>query len=350
MNKSIAVFVGLGLLIALVLFSMTYSVSFHEVAIKTRFARADSQSVVSEPGLHFKLPLIADTVTKIDTRLQLRESPMETIQTADGQQVVVRAFMMWRVNKDQALNFYQKYPGGVDEANDKLVDTFRTAITQGLSQFRFDDLIGPTSRLQDAEQAIQNVMLLVAQKSGFEPVSVGISQLQLPPKTAMAVLDRMVATRTKIADIERIRGQAVATAIESRARADADKIRSFAEQLAGEIRAKGVQVAANYVSQMNEEPNLAIFLEWLTALEATLSRHTTVVMPTAFSPFHLVNLETPRDGQGIPQPTSGQFPTPRPSTVTQQDDLGPIPPDQRAPADEAQIERQSSAQRDAKGS
>lgn len=327
MSKSIAVFIGIGLLIALVLFSMTYTVNFHEVAIKTRFARADSQSVVTEPGLHFKLPLIADTVSKIDTRLQLRESPMETILTADGQQLVVRAFLMWRVNKDDALTFYRNYPNGVEDANDKLVDSFRTAITTGLSQYRFDDLIGPNSRLQQAEQTIQRELVAVGQKAGFEPVSVGISQLQLPAKTTLAVLERMTTTRNRMAGIERNRGTSIATAIESRANADARKIQSFADQLAGEIKAKGIESASVYLTKMNEEPNLAIFLEWLNAVEATLSQHTTLVMPTAFSPFHLVNLETPRDGQGIPQPTSGgQFPLSKPNAITQDAHAEPAKP------------------------
>ena len=109
MSKSIAIIVGLVLLVALVLFSMTYTVSFHEVAIKTRFGKTTADSIVTEPGLKFRLPLFADRVTVYDTRLQVRETPLETIQTADGRQVVTRAFMLWKVNTNgqEPLKFHE---------------------------------------------------------------------------------------------------------------------------------------------------------------------------------------------------------------------------------------------------
>ena len=339
MSKTIAILVGLGLLIALVLFSMTYTVNFNEVAIKTRFSQASSRSIVDEPGLHFKLPLIADKVTKIDKRLQLRESALETIQTADGQQVTVRAYLMWKVNEkdDGPLVFFNKFPGGVEDANSMLVDPFRTAMRVGLSQFAFDDLIGPTSRLRDAEQAIRKEMIDMAGKSGIEPVSVGISQLLLPPRTTLAVIDRMIATRNKLADLERNKGNSDATAIESAARANADKIRAFANQRAAEIRAIGNQNAAKYLTLMNQEPGLAIFLTWLDALETSLSRHATLVIPTSITPMHLIDFDTPRDSQGFPQPAAGaETPLTKPATITQ---------DQDQSKSSAQTEQAATAQR-----
>jgi regulator of protease activity HflC (stomatin/prohibitin superfamily) len=312
MTKSIALIVGLVLLVALVLFSMTYTVNFHEVAIKTRFGREGK--IVADAGLHVKLPLIADKITKIDTRLQLRESPLETIQTSDGQQLVVRAFMMWKVNEkvdensSGPLDFHKSFPSGVEEANQAIIDQFRTALRLGMSRYAFDELIGPSSRIEKAEQAIKAEMVALTQSRGIEPVSVGISQLLLPPKTTTAVLSRMQATRKNISEIERDKGSAVATGIDSKARADADKIRTFAQQRAAEIRTAGKKNEAFYMAQMNQEKGLAIFLNWLDALESTLSRNTTVVIPTAFSPFHILQLNTPTDGQGIPVPTAGDAP------------------------------------------
>jgi regulator of protease activity HflC (stomatin/prohibitin superfamily) len=223
MSKLIAIVIGIILLVSLVLFSMTFTVNYHEIAIKTRFGRTGSESVIDQPGLKFRLPLSIDSVTKIDKRLQLRESPLETIQTSDGQQVVVRAFMMWKVRAKESgpLEFYQTFPGGVTEANESIVDQFRTAMRVGLSRYAFDDLIGPHSRLQAAEQAIMDEMVVV-KKKGIEPVSVGISQLMLPPNTSLAVMERMSATRTKMSEIERDKGQADATAIESQAKAKSD--------------------------------------------------------------------------------------------------------------------------------
>lgn len=330
MTKPIAFIVGLVLLVALLLFSMTYTVSFHEVAIKTRFGR--EQTVVADAGLHFKLPLIADKITKIDTRLQLRESPMETIQTADGQQLIVQAFMMWKVREadNGPLDFYASYPAGVEEANQSLTSQFGTALRVGLSRYSFDDLIGARSRLQDAEAAIKAELDSMSAK-GIEPVSVGVSKLMLPTKTTQAVLTRMQAARRQISEIERDRGNAKATAIESQARADADKIRTFADQRAAEIRSAGKKNEAEYMAKMDQEKSLAIFLAWKDALQTTLSQNTTLVIPTAFAPFHILQLNTPTDGQGFPKPTAGDLPIAAPSPSAKANES----PSRSAPADAA---------------
>jgi hypothetical protein len=141
---------------------------------------------------------------------------------------------------------------------------------------------------------------------GIEPVTVGVSQLVLPPKTAQAVLMRMQATRTKLSDQERGKGQARATAIQNRAAADAEKIKAFAEQLAADIRAKGEQESARYLTRMGEAEELAIFLLWCDTLQSSFSKYATLVMPVSTAPLHLLNLGTPVDRHGIPQPPTTQ--------------------------------------------
>ena len=68
MNKSMAIFIGVVLLIVLLVFSMTYTVNYNEVAIRTRFGRADSSSIEREPGLKFRMPLFGDRFTTVDSR------------------------------------------------------------------------------------------------------------------------------------------------------------------------------------------------------------------------------------------------------------------------------------------
>lgn len=308
MSKSLAITIGLILLAALLLFSMTYTVNYHEVAIKTRFGQINDSSVVKKPGLQFRLPLFADKVTTYDTRLQVRESPLETVQTSDGQQVMVKAYLLWQVDKDAAdgpVKFFQSY-SSVDEANASLTDQFKTAMRSGLSKFAFNDLIGAQSKLGDAESAIRSEMMAV-QSKGIKPVSVGVSQLILPPRTAQAVLNRMQATRAVLSEAERNKGTAQAASIRNRAQADSEKIKAFADQRAAEIRAAGEQTAATYYTQMAEAQDLAIFLEWLDAWRATMSKYATVILPVTAAPIHLTNLAGPVDDHGIPQP-----PTTRP--------------------------------------
>jgi hypothetical protein len=57
--------------------------------------------------------------------------------------------------------------------------------------------------------------------------------------------------------------------------------------------------AAEYLAQMSQDEELAIFLVWLDALKTALSDNTTVILETDFAPWHLM------DGPsgGIPQPS-----------------------------------------------
>jgi membrane protease subunit HflC len=319
MTKSIAVIIGIVLLVVLVLFSMTYTVRYNEVAIRTRFGKTGAGSIIDQAGLHLRLPLFADKITTIDTRLQLAESPMEIIQTLDQQQVQAKAYLLWQVQKDGEgpLNFFKSHPTGVQEANQWMIDQFRTAINVGLSRYAFEELVGSQSKLAAAEQTILDEMTKRAQARGIQPVSVGVSQLVLPSRTTSAVLKRMEATRAYLSEAERARGDAEASGIESRAYAQAEKIRNFAQQMAEEIRAEGNKDAARYIELMGQEPDLAIFLTSLDALQAMLSEYTTFIVPAYFDPFHLVNLDSPTDERGIPQPRARSKPG---ETVTVQDE------------------------------
>jgi len=312
MTKTIAIVVGVVMLLVLLLFSMTYTVSFHEVAIKTRFGELNQDSIVREAGLKFRLPLFADQVKLYDTRLQLRESPLELVQTRDEQQVMVKAFLMWRINTEGngPLDFHGSY-ADVREANDAMIDQFRTALRSGISRFTFDELAGSQTKLKDAEQAVSDTMLAMTGKTGVKPVTVGISQLILSPKTTIAVLQRMQATRKSLSDAERIQGGAAAQEIRSRAEKEAMKIRAFAEQRAAEIRTKGEEAAAAILAEMGQERELAVFLQWIDAMDASLGENTTLVIPTSFQPFNLMNLQTPVNETGFPLP-SAQVP---PSSV-----------------------------------
>lgn len=304
MNKAIALGVGLLLVVLLLLFSTTYTVKFNEVAIKATFGRTGEQSVIREPGLHFQWPVFIDKVTKLDTRLQLVESPHEEISTSDGLQIVVRGYLLWKIREGGEQQFV-KENSSIEGATQNLPGQFRTAFTGTLSQYSFDDLVGPASRLRAAEDAIKRALTETLVDLGIEPVAVGISQVMLPAKTSRAVLQRMQATRNVRAEAERYKGNAEAERIQSEAKTMADKIRAFATQRAEEIRALGEVQAAKYLEQMSqdqESEDLAVFLVWLNALERALGDNTTVILPTYLEPFHLLNPNDATTRGAIPQP------------------------------------------------
>ena len=301
MKKAVAIIVGLVILFVLVLYSMTYSVGFNQVALKSHFGKVDASSIIREPGLHFRWPFFADSVTTYDKRVQLLETGEENLQTTDGLQVVVKAFLLWKVDEEGEgpLHFYQSYPEMMD-ARAALFSQFRDAVSV-VSEYEFSDLLGPSSTLDEIEgQILKRMQASVAQ--GVKPVSAGVSRILLREKTTTQVIDRMQAERNTLAENERARGEAEAERIGSEAQTIRDKIYAFAEQRAQEIRTRADERGARYLEEMSQDEELAIFLIWIDTLEKALAKNTTVILDTDFAPWHLMKAEAPEGGLEIPQP------------------------------------------------
>lgn len=316
MKKAAAIVIGLAILFVLVLFSMTYSLGYNEVALKSHFGKVDASSIVREPGLHFRWPFFADSVTTYDKRIQLLQTGEENIQTADGLQVVVKAYLLWKVDEegDGPLHFYQSYPE-MNDANYALITQFRDAVSV-VSEFTFNDLIGSDSKLDDIEQSILKRMhVSVAQ--GVKPMSAGISRILLREKTSQQVIAGMRARRDTLAENERARGEAEAERINSEARTIRDKIYAFAEQRAQEIRTIADERSARYLEEMSEDEELAIFLIWIDTLEKALAKNTTIIIDTDFAPWHLMKPEPPVGGLTIPKPEEYLNPVDAGSTSSQ---------------------------------
>ncbi len=299
MNRTIGFVVGALIVLVLVLYNTTYTVNFHEVAVVTRFGKP--AGVETRPGLHLKAPFFIDQVTRIDTRQQLIESPLETVLTRDGQQVMVQAFMTWRVDSDAdaTLRFFTSY-GTVDGAAKDLETQLQGAL-RAIGGYAFADLVGPSGKIAEAEASILED-LRRTRLAGTMPVAVGISQVVLPSKTSVAVLRRMAAVQETLANLEEAKGASAAEALRSQAKSQADIIMNFADQWAARIEAKGNEEATRYYQEMKGEADLAIFLAWLDTLRMSLSQSTTYITDTTRAPFHLIDLDAPVDAKGIPQP------------------------------------------------
>jgi membrane protease subunit HflC len=301
MNKrTSAIALGLAIVAVLVLYSTTYTVNFHEIAIRERFGVPSG--VERNAGLHFKWPFFIDNVTKIDRRKQLAESPLVQTATADGLQVVVQAYLFWQVKDTDAdvQAFYQSYGGSIDAASKDLEQALAGAV-KAVAGFRFDELVGPNARLADAENAIL-AGVSATTKTGVQPVTVGLAQVVLPERVSVPVLSRMSEVQNTLARLESARAASQADALKSQANSQADTIRAFAAQWAARIEAKGNEEAAVYYERMKEHAELATFLAWIDAMRAGLRGSTTFVGDTTTAPFHLLDLSTPLDANGVPQP------------------------------------------------
>jgi membrane protease subunit HflC len=282
-------------------FMMTFTVRFTETAVVTTFGRAGENSVVDSPGLKFKWPTPVQSVTVYDTRARLLETREETQQTADQRQLVIGAFLTWRV--EDPLAFYQAHreegssPSEHYRKAEKNIESlFRSALAE-VSRYRLDELFatGDTpSSLPGLEAAMLSRMTsgqADAQGYGVAVEFVGIKSIELPSSATSQVMEQMKKEREKIAADAESQGEARAQAIRASAEDDAERIRSFVRPAAAELEAQGDAEAARWLAQMAEAPELAIFLEQVRLLREGFGRKATIVLPTTFPGLQLLDLD-----------------------------------------------------------
>jgi hypothetical protein len=110
---------GVLVLIAAMLFvaySALFTVHQTQQALVLRFGEV--RTVVTEPGLHWKVP-VADNVVMIDKRILDLDSPVQELIAADQRRLVVDAFARYRIV--DPLRFYQSV-GSVAVADSRLAD------------------------------------------------------------------------------------------------------------------------------------------------------------------------------------------------------------------------------------
>ncbi len=285
-----AIFFGLSIL----LYSVNFTVRFTETAVKTRFGKANENSIISEPGLKWKWPFF-ESVTKYDTRTRIVQTRSETVQTADDFQIIVESYLSYRV--EDPLKFFRSFSNAGDRAiehfrkaeNDVLRDLLRSALGE-TSKYKMGELFTSQSGASVIPQIETEVFnILASGGSGGKPLedygiritSVGIDKIVLPQETTTAVINRMGANRDRLAERYESEGRSQARAIEAEARSNADRIRAFAQRLADEINAKGEAEAAPYLAQQNTNPELAVFIQNVELMRDAMSKKFTLIFSTS---------------------------------------------------------------------
>ena len=170
--------------------------------------------VVTQPGLHFKVPLI-DSVIQIDKRILDLENPAQEVIASDQKRLVVDAFARYRI--DQPLKFYQTV-GSVERANSQLSILLNSALRRVLGEATLSHVVrDERSQLMNR---VRDQLNTEAQAFGISIVDVRIRRADLPEQNSQAVYQRMQTERQQ--EAAQIRAQGSQRAQEIRARADRD--------------------------------------------------------------------------------------------------------------------------------
>ncbi|MEE1610025.1 protease modulator HflC [Microvirga sp. CF3016] len=250
-------------LVAIVLYSATFIVQQTQYALVLRFGAV--QSAISEPGLKFKMPLV-DTVTFFEKRVLDLDLPVQTILSADRQNLEVDAFTRYRIV--DPLRFYQAV-GNIALANQRL-QSFTNSAMRNILASASRDAIVRTERA-DLMNRIQADVNRQAASLGIEMVDVRLTRVDLPSQNSQAVYQRMRTEREREAADLRANGNQQAQTIRARAEREATIIRAEANQKAEELRGEGDANRNRILAEaFGQDPEFFSFFRSMQAYETGL--------------------------------------------------------------------------------
>ena len=269
------------LVLIFVIYMITFQVRFNEAAVKVRFGKADESSVIVDPGLYFKWPLVEST-KKYDMRLRVVDTPDTEIKTRDGKALIVGAFAVWKIA--DPLKFYVRVPNEADAESElrKRLNEARSTVIGRHNMNEFFNLDRDQVDLNwDAieTQMRETVAPGVLSDYGVEIRHVGVRRVALPSEVTAKVQTSMQEEWKAQANTLREEGKGLAAAIRAQAEADRDKILAFARRRAQEIESQGVEASARIMQQISDEDSeFYIWLQYLDALKAAFEQRGTIFL------------------------------------------------------------------------
>jgi len=222
---------ALVLLALLVAYGTLFQVYQTRQAIVVRFGAP--QRVISEPGLHVKVPLL-DSVIYIDRRILDIESPAQEVIASDQKRLVVDAFARYKIT--EPLTFYRTV-GTIEGGNARLFSLLNSSLRRVLGEVTLTQVVRDQREALMAK--VRDQLQGEAKDFGINVVDVRIRRADLPEQNSQAVYQRMQTERQQ--EAAQIRAQGSQRSQEIRAKADRDVTVLLAEaQSSGErIRGEG---------------------------------------------------------------------------------------------------------------
>lgn len=263
--RLIALLAGAAFLLLLAL-SSAFEVNQIEQALLLRFgAPAPGRGLITEPGLHFKWPLI-ESVVYIDKRILDLESPKQEILASDNQRLEVDAFVRYRIA--DALKFYQTV-GSVSRADNQLASVLNSALRRVLgdatqTQIVREERNALTAKIRDAVNA-------EAGRFGISVVDARIRRVDLPRQISEKVFERMRTERAREAKEYRALGQQEAQQIRAAAQRDATVIVADAQQKGDSMRGDGeAERARIFAEAFGKDQDFFAFYRSMQAYDTSL--------------------------------------------------------------------------------
>jgi membrane protease subunit HflC len=280
MNRLVGTLIGVAVA-ALLFRACAFVVDQRQYAIV--FAFGQIKEVMSEPGLHFKLPPPFQNVVYLDRRIQTIDTPQaDRVQTSEKMNLLIDSFVKWRVA--DARRYWVSFGGAERAAGERISTLVRDAMNQAINKRTVNDV---TSRERD--KAMEEIRVAVQERVkdvGVEIVDVRLKRVDFVPEISESVFRRMEAERKRVANEQR----SIGAAESEKVRADADRQKEvlLAEAYRDAQRIKGDgdgQAAAIYAKTFGQDPEFYGFYRSLEAYRASFRTRNDIMVVDPSSEF-----------------------------------------------------------------
>lgn len=265
--------VGVGILaLVVLLLSSVFIVNQAETALVLRLGRV--RDVITEPGLHAKVPFIEDVV-RYDARILNLDPPAEQIILADQKRIDVGTYTRFRINNP--LQFFQAVRTE-EAARARLREIVNNSVRQVLGNVMLPSVL--SNEREQMMHLMWNQVNEAAKGLGVEVVDVRIRRADLPPEASQAIYRRMESERQREAAEARAQGYERAQQIKAGAERERTVLFAEAQRQAQVLRGQGDNEANKIFAQaFNQDPNFFSFYRSLEAYRTGLSgANTTFVL------------------------------------------------------------------------
>lgn len=279
MNRSIAIGAGItAAAIAVVLYLSAFTVNMTQQAIVLQFG--DPRQVITDPGLHWKLPVIQNVIY-IDKRILNLDSPAEEVIAKDRKRLVVDAFARYRIV--DSLRFYQSV-GDPRNANNRLRPNFISSLRNVVGDHTLEELV--RDNRAGLMRDIQTAFNAAALQFGIEVVDVRIRRADLPEQNSMAIYQRMQTEREREAAEIRAQGNEEAQRIRARADRESTVIIAEAERDGQLARGEGDAMRNSiYADAYSRDTEFFAFYRSMQAYRESMKGENTTMIVTPDSEF-----------------------------------------------------------------
>jgi len=286
-NKGVILGTILGVLALIIFYSAAFVVDETQQVVITRFGKP-SGDPITEPGIHFKIPLV-DKTNMFDKRFLEWDGDANQVPTKDKRFIWVDTYGRWRIS--DPLLFFQRLrdergaQGRLDDildgetrnaiANHNLVEIVRNtnrtpAVADTFSTEDDVETVFPDIRV-GREKITREILAAASARTkelGIELLDLRFKRINYVEEVRRKVYERMITERKRIADKFRSEGQGQASKILGDKERELKRIQSEAYRTAREIIGKAdAEATTIYAGAYNQSADSRDFYRFIKTLE-----------------------------------------------------------------------------------